>query len=137
MSVLIKMGLRLTIFSFQFVSENDVYRVINNIHSSKSYQKNNIPSKVLKENADAYTSVLCDDINRNIVKGKSPVNLKKADITPLFKKLECILKSNYRAVSILPTLSKVYEKIFYQQMYEYFNLIFSKYLCGFRNGRST
>ena len=124
--------------SFQFVSENDVYRVIiNNIHSSKSYQKNNIPPNVLKENADAYTSVLCDDINRNIVKGKFPVNLKKADITPLFKKLERILKSNYRAVSILPTLSKVYEKIFYQQMYEYFNLIFSKYLCGFRKGHST
>ena len=41
---------------------------------------------MLKENADAYTSVLCDDINRNIVNGKFPVNLKKADITPLFKK---------------------------------------------------
>ena len=76
---------------------------------------------MLKENADAYTSV----------------NLKKEDITPLFKKLERILKSNYRAVSILPTLSKVYEKIFYQQMYEYFYLIFSKYLCGFRKGHST
>ena len=43
-------------FSFQFVSENDVYRVFNNI--DKSYQKNNIPPKVGKENADAYTSVL-------------------------------------------------------------------------------
>ena len=32
-------------FSFQLVSENDVYRVINNIHSSKFYQKNNIPPK--------------------------------------------------------------------------------------------
>ena len=40
-------------FSFQFVSENDVYMVINNIDS---YQKNNIPPNVLKENADAYTS---------------------------------------------------------------------------------
>ena len=71
--------------SFKFVSENDVYRVINNIHSPKSYQKNNIPPKVLKENADAYTSVLCDDINHNIVKGKFPVN--QAGITPLFKNL--------------------------------------------------
>ena len=86
-------------FSFQFVSENDVYRVINNIHSSKSYQKNDIPPKVLKENADAYTSVLCDGINRNIFKGKFPVNLKKTDITPLFKKPERILKSNYMAGS--------------------------------------
>ena len=37
----------------------------------------------------------------------------------------------------LPTLSKIYEKIFYQQIYEYFGNIFSKYLGGFRKGHST
>ena len=58
-----------------------------------------------------HTQVFCDDINRNIVKGKFPVNLKKADITPLFKKLERILKSNYRAVSILPILRGLRENI--------------------------
>ena len=47
------------------------------------------------------------------------------------------LKSNYRPVSILPTLSKLYEKTLYMQIYEYFNTIFSKYLCGFRKGYST
>ena len=39
--------------------------------------------------------------------------------------------------SQLPTLSKVYEKIFHSQIYEYFNGIFSQYLCGFRRGHST
>ena len=46
-------------------------------------------------------------------------------------------KGNYRPVSILPTLPKIYEKILYQQIYEYFNSIFSKYLSGFRKGHST
>ena len=56
---------------------------------------------------------------------------------PIFKKFERLLKVNYRPVSILHTLSKVYEKILYPQMYVYFNSIFSKYLCGFRKGHST
>ena len=48
-----------------------------------------------------------------------------------------LLKTNYRPVSILPTITKIYEMLFYIQIYEYFNSIFSKYLCGFRKGHST
>ena len=44
---------------------------------------------------------------------------------------------NYRAVSILPIFSKVYERCMYYQMYEYFNQVFSKQQCGFRRGFST
>ena len=60
-----------------------------------------------------------------------------ADITPIFKKDDRLLKINYRPVSILPTLSKIYEKILYMQIYEFFNNIFSKYLCGFRKCHIT
>ena len=73
----------------------------------------------------------------NIENGSFPVNLKNADVAPIFKKLERILKTNYMAISVLPTLSKIYEKIFYQQIYEYFGNISSKYLGGFRKGHST
>ena len=124
-------------FSFKNVLEENVYEVINDLDSSKAYQINNIPSKFLKENADICTIVLCKDIKRNIDKGCFPVNLKNADITPIFKKFDRLLKINYRPVSILATLSKIYEKIFYPQIYEYFDRIFSKYLCGFRKGHST
>ena len=79
------------------------------------------------------SSFIRSDLNLCIKKGIFPSNLKNADITPLFKKLDHLLKSNYRPVSILPTLLKIYEKLLYQQMYEYFDSIFSKYLSGFRN----
>ena len=121
-------------FSFKSVSENDIICVINNIDSSKAYQKDNIPPSILKANVDIIAKVLHNDINLN---GSFPVNLKNADATPIFKTLERILKTNYGAISILPTLSKIYEKIFYQQIYEYFGNIFSKYLDGFRKGHST
>ena len=97
----------------------------------------NIPPSILKANVNIITKVLHNDINLNIENGSFPVNLKNADVTPIFKKLERILKTNYRGISILPTLSKIYEKIFYQQIYEYFVNIFSTYLGGFRKGHST
>ena len=55
------------------MSENDVRSVIKNVDSSKAYQKDNIPLKVLKENADVVSRFLKDELNLNIHKE----NLKK------------------------------------------------------------
>ena len=60
--------------------------------------------------------------------------LKYADITPIFKKDDKADKTNYRPISILPNLSKIYERFMQNQMYPYLNQIFSKYQCGFRKG---
>ena len=105
-------------------------KVIEDLDSSKSYQKDNIPTKMLKDNKDICTIILTTDIKRCIRDSIFPNNLKYADITPVFKNEDRLLKTNYRAVSILPTITKIYEKLFYIQIYEYFNSIFSKYLCG-------
>ena len=61
-----------------------------------------------------------------------PDVLKYADIAALFKKLDRLCKENYRPVSILTALSKVFEKMFCRQLTSYFDRIFSKYLSGFR-----
>ena len=53
-------------FSFNFVPENAVTNVINNIDSSKAYKKDNIPPSILKANVDI---VLHNDINLNIEMG--------------------------------------------------------------------
>ena len=66
-----------------------------------------------------------------------PSNLKNADITRVSLKKDCENIENYRPVSILPVLSKVYEKCMYDQMYVYLNKILSKWQCGFRQGYST
>ena len=86
---------------------------------------------------DICTVFLSSDINKCIYNGIFPNNLKHADITPTFKKSERLYKTNYRPINILPALSKVYENHFYNQIFNYFNEIFSKYLCGFRKGQST
>ena len=66
-----------------------------------------------------------------------PEILKHADITPLYKKGKKDIKGNYRPVSILPNLSKIFEKCMFEQMSQFFENIFSKYQCGFRKCFST
>ena len=66
-----------------------------------------------------------------------PENLKLSDIVPVFKKLDPTDKTNFRPVSVLPLLSKVFEKIMYDQLYEYAETFLNKLLCGFRKAHST
>ena len=47
------------------------------------------------------------------------------------------MKDNYRPVSIVPVLSKLYERSMFKQISEFFEIIFSKSQCGFRKGHST
>ena len=61
-------------------------------------------------------------------------DLKRADIIPVEKKNNKRKKDNYRPASILLNLSKIYEKIMYNQLYDYFDNALFPSKCGFRRG---
>ena len=61
-----------------------------------------------------------------------PDILKYAEVAALFKRLDNLDKENYKPVSVLTALSKVFEKVSCVQMSSYFEFIFSKFLSGFR-----
>ena len=63
--------------------------------------------------------------------------MKMADITPAHKKDDKTDKSNYRPVSILPSISMVFERIIYEDISQYMRNKLSPYLCGFCKGYST
>ena len=63
--------------------------------------------------------------------------MKKADVTPIFIKDDPTKAKNYRPVSVLPVVSKVFERIMYKQISEYINHVLSPYLCGYRQGFNT
>ena len=63
--------------------------------------------------------------------------MKKADVTPVFKKDDPIKAKNYRPVSVLPVVSKVFERIMHKQISENLNQFLLPYLCGYRKGFST
>ena len=111
--------------------------VLKDLNAKKAKQENNIPIKLIKENIELFSSVLSRMFNFHIDKAFFPNTLKHADITPVDKKDDTNDKNNYRPVSILPCLSKAFEKRMYDQIYAHTDSIFSNAQSGFRKGYSA
>ena len=73
-------------------------------------------------------------INKALDEGTFPNILKKAEVIPVYKKSDRFNKSNYRPVSILPILAKVFEKVLAHQITPFLNTVFSCHLSAFRQG---
>ena len=71
------------------------------------------------------------------MKSVFPIKLKLAEVLPVFKKGSSTDKENYRPISILSNISKIYERIVFDQVSKYFKDLFSKHQCGFRKGYSA
>ena len=84
---------------------------ISKLNKRKAKQSYEIPTKVTIESVDIFSDVLCNNFNNSIVSSNFPQCLKLTDITPLHNKEKNILKGNYRPVSILLNLSKIFEKL--------------------------
>ena len=63
-----------------------------------------------------------------------PDKLKLADVTPIFKNDDATNAKNYRPVSVLPGVSKIFERIMQKQIENYIENSLSPNLCGYRNG---
>ena len=76
-------------------------------------------------------------INKCISKKSFPDELKVADVIPVFKKEDPNNKANYRPISLLPIISKIFERVLLEQIEKFSEKILSPKLCGFRKGHST
>ena len=122
--------------SFSFQPPTTVEHVAEKLHqlnSKKATGFDHIPAKLLKVSADILAPSLTAQINNNRATSCFPTELKTA---PVYKKKDPLDKANYRPVSILPALSKIFERILADQMTEFFNDIFSPSLSAFRKGIS-
>ena len=81
---------------------------------------------------------LNDIWNNEIITQKCfPNNPKVADVTPVLKKEDTSLLKNYRPVSFLRALCKIYERIMQKQILEYIGKHLSSHFCGYRKGYSN
>ena len=87
--------------------------------------------------ADIFAEVLCNVFNRSLEVGEFPSGMKLVNVTPVYKKGSRYDKGNYRPVSILANLSKVFERCLHKHISHFFNTILSKYQCGFRKGHGS
>jgi hypothetical protein len=108
-------------FEFRTVSSETVIKVINSLKPKSSQSLDRISNKLLKYIKDEIAGPLTNIINQSIQQGIFPNLLKQAKVIPLYKKDEPFLFCNYRPISILSSVSQVFERILYNQMYEYFS----------------
>jgi hypothetical protein len=126
-------------FTFKDITSEDIVKIINKFKSKSSVGFDNISMKIMKK-ISVYISVpLSIIINQSLRTGIFPDKLKIAKILPLFKKDCNALFDNYRPISLLPCCSKIFERVVYNQLYEYFdtNKLFYFSQHGFRSRHST
>ena len=121
------------------MTEKDVMHEINNLSTSKSPGHDEITAKFLKISAKKVVPAITDIINLSMNSGEYPEQLKIAKVLPIFKKGNPSLASNYRPISVLSCINKIFEKIISKRIYNFlekYNLLY-EFQYGFRQGHST
>ena len=126
-------------FKFELINADIVIKTIDSLKPKTSYGHDRITNKLLKFTKDQLAEPLAFIINQSIEEGIFPDKLNIAKVLPLYKKNDKFVFDNYRPISILPSVSKVFERIIHNQIYEYFSKheLFYKSQYGFRQNHST
>ena len=125
------------LFSLHEVTEDEIQQKISKLDGSKATSVGDIPVEMLKSRTDVCASLLTKITNSSLRNGCCPDELKSAEVTPIFNKNDASDKENYRPVSVLHHMPKVFERIMYIQIENFMKGKLSKFLTGFRENHST
>lgn len=126
-------------FQFTEISTLTVYSFLSKLSVSKSSGIDGISARLLKDAATVISEPLTTIFNRSLSNGTFPDSWKTAKVFPIYKGNAKNDPNNYRPISVLPILAKVFEKIVFDQLYLYLteNNILTKFQSGFRSNHST
>ena len=136
MHVIKRFSQRFSSFYFSHVDKNTVLKEIKKLNLNKAVQDSDIPAMILKENSDFFADYLYLQFNEAVDSSKFADFIKSADIAAAFKQGSRNKKKNYRSISILPLISKFFEKIICRKLSNHFDNIISEFQCGLRKGYS-
>ena len=121
------------------LDDQEISDMFSKINTSKSFGPNSIPSKLLKVHAEAFFSPVKNMINSSLAEGTFPSILKIAQVCTVFKKGELDLRENYRPISLLSNLSKLFERAMHSRVYSFLEKtdLFFELQFGFRKQHST
>ena len=80
------------VFSFRKVTYEEILIEINSLDTSKSPQSEDIPFKIIKDNADIFANFILQNFNKCIIDGKFPDQLKKQTLVLSLKKETIMIK---------------------------------------------
>ena len=120
------------------VTPNEISNIIGNLRNTKQ-SIDKTPVKLLKLAKDILAAPISDLVNSSYIKATFPRILKCALVTPIYKKGDRSLPSNYRPISILPPLSKIFEQTIYSRLsnFLHINSVFTSSQFGFLKRKST
>ena len=124
---------------FEPCDPSEVNLLINQLNPLKSSGPNGIPTKIMQMISNIICVPLSKIYNIPIPTGTHPDKLKNANVIPIFKKGSRLIISNYRPISLLSNLNKIFEKITYKRIYEFLekhNILYDLQF-GFRAKHST
>ena len=98
-------------FSFTPVSKEHVHKMLIGLNSHKATGLDGMPARFIIDSADIICKPLCHIVNLSIQSGEFPCDIKKAEITPIYKKKAKTEAGNYRPVSVLSIISKIIAKL--------------------------
>lgn len=110
-----------TYFNIPCITTEQVFSVINSLDASKATGLDGIGPKIIKLAANCLSPVIADLINKSINSGSFPSQMKSAKVFPIYKGGQKSDPSNYRPISILPTISKIFEKHVNKHLMNYLN----------------
>ena len=116
-----------------------IKKVFGKFKTSKGFGPDGIANHFLKIAFPVIAESLCDIFNLSIATGVFPENWKTARVNPIFKSGEKNNRSNYRPISVLPFLARLFEKLIYNQLYDYLdkNKLLYSGQSGYRALHST
>lgn len=125
-----------------FLTPTDDYEiknVIKSLNNTSSTGYDEISTKVIKACLNELSPILSQLVNLSFAKGTFPASLKFSLVKPLYKKGERSDINNYRPITLIPVLSKIFEKVFHKRLLLFCNKF--KIICpeqhGFQKGKST
>ncbi len=127
-----------TIF-LKAVDKDEVLSMISKLNSSKSCGPNSIPYNILKTHSESLSIPLTELLNMSLSQGSFPSLLKNAEVCPIHKKNDKNKCENYRPISLLSNISKLFERAMHTRLYEFIESsdIFYEKQFGFRKKYST
>ena len=125
-------------FSFTPTTENEIENIIMSFQSKKC-DISTYPIEALKIIKCLISPLLAKIVNNSLNSGVFPQILKTGRVVPIFKSGDRKQVGNYRPISVLPILSKIFEKVVFNQLYQYFDAFNLLTSCqfGFRRKNST
>ena len=126
-------------FCLSNTSEEKVLKIMTNIESSKAAGVDKLSGRFLKDGANILAKPISALCNLSISQGVFPSACKVAKLKPIFKKGKKTDPSNYRPISLLPSISKIIERVIHDQTNAFLSDedILYNYQSGFRGNHST